>query len=201
MDSTKTFLGVLVDRSGSMASMKTEAEAGIKQFFKEQREVTPKGHTVITSLAQFDNNYEMVWNNQPITDVPDYELHPRSMTALLDGIGRFVTETGAELDKLNEDEKPGTVIIVIVTDGQENASQEFNAKQVRELVKHQESKYNWDFVFLGANMDAVAEASKIGIGARGAMTYEATGDGMTQGYAAASAYVSRVRNGDKSSVI
>lgn len=85
------------------------------------------------------------------------------MTALLDAVGRAINETGQRLAVMPEHERPGLVVFVIITDGQENSSHEFTKTQIKELIKHQQTKYAWQFTFLGANQDAFAEARSIGI--------------------------------------
>ena len=93
------------------------------------------------------------------------------MTALLDAVGRAINETGERLAKMNEQDRPGLVIFVIMTDGLENSSREFTKSQVKEMIEEQQSKYNWHFTFLGADQDAFAEAGGLGIAAAGAAQF------------------------------
>jgi hypothetical protein len=104
------------------------------------------------------------------------------MTAMLDAIGRFVTEIGEHLESLEEPNRPGTVICLIMTDGLENASQEWSWDQVKALITQQREQYNWSFMFLGANVDAVEVGSRIGVPKGTALTYDTGDDGVSAAY-------------------
>jgi hypothetical protein len=164
-----SLIGVLVDRSGSMITMRSDMQPALNAFLDGQKEAP--GRCEMT-LAQFDDVYEVVWTLRNIRDVPAYQLIPRNTTALLDAMGRFITEIGAVLAARAEADRPGKVIIVIVTDGLENASREWNRAQVRELVTQQHRDYRWEFVFLGANFDAIREAEGLGIARTSSLTYD-----------------------------
>lgn len=155
-----TDITIVIDRSGSMSSCKTDAEGGVNTFIEDQKK--QPGSANLT-LVQFDSVYEFVHNGVPIKDVPKFELKPRGSTALLDAIGRSVTETGERLAKMPEKDRPGLVVFVILTDGEENSSREFRAPQIKEMIEHQTSKYAWQFVFLGANQDAFKTAGGLGV--------------------------------------
>lgn len=190
-DSNLTLIAVLLDRSGSMQSIKADTEGGFDAFIAEQRK---QPGTAVVTLAQFDTEYERVYANTPVGEVPALELLPRGMTALYDGIGRLSTEIGAELAARAEAERPGKVIVVVLTDGHENSSQEWSHEAVRKLITQQEQQYQWTYLFLGANMDAVAIAQQIGIGKDRAITYATSKAGVKNVFAAAAGYTSRVRN-------
>jgi hypothetical protein len=145
------------------------------------------------TLAQFDTEYEVLYANRPIEDVPPLQLQPRGMTALYDGVGRLITDVGAELAKLPEAERPGHVIVVVMTDGHENSSVEWTHEAVGAAIKRQESEYSWYFVFLGANMDAVAVGARMGFAPDRSMTYDASDVGVVSAMASATGYVSRQR--------
>jgi hypothetical protein len=187
-----TFIGVLVDRSGSMQRLKSDMEPALANFLADQAE-QPGAAQV--SLAHFDDVYEQVWTLRDITDVPNYTLVPRNTTALLDAMGRFITDVGTEVASRPEHGRPGKIIIVVVTDGLENASREWSPDGVRELVQQQRESNAWEFVFLGANFDAVAEAGRLGIPQSAALTFapEAT----SAAWASMTSHVSRLRGGDK----
>lgn len=161
-------IAVVLDRSGSMQSVKEDTEGGLKAFLEDQREV--EGRTTV-SLYQFDDRYEVVYQNTPVAEVPDFTLRPRGMTALLDAVGRTIASEGEDLAKLPESRRPGEVVMVILTDGLENASSEYSLARVREMITHQRDKYGWVFVFLGADQDAFAAAGGMGIAADQAMSY------------------------------
>lgn len=160
MRSNLTDITVVMDRSGSMQACRSDAEGGLNRFIEDQKK--QPGEALFT-LVQFDTEYEFVHNGVPIQSVPHCSLVPRGSTALLDAIGRAIIETGERLAKMPEPERPGLVILVILTDGQENSSREFSKAQVQEMIQHQQDVYKWQFVYLGANQDAFAEAANLGI--------------------------------------
>ena len=191
-DPQRTLIAVLLDRSGSMAAIKSDAEGGFNTFIAEQR--AQSGDARVT-LAQFDTEYDVVYANRPIGEVPPLELQPRGATALYDGVGRLITDVGAELAALAENERPGTVIIVVVTDGHENSSREWTHDAVKAAIQRQESEYSWEFIFLGANMDAVAIGQQLGIAPDRSLTWDASPKGVSGAFAATTNYVSRRRAG------
>jgi hypothetical protein len=170
MRSDLTDLTVVLDRSGSMATIQSDAEAGLNEFIRKQKE--QPGDCTFT-LVQFDTEYEFVHKALPIEEVPHCTLVPRGWTALLDAVGRAIIETGERLKTIEEDKRPGLVIFVIVTDGAENSSKEFTKEKIREMIEHQISQYNWQFTYLGANVDSFSEAGGIGIKTAGAANYDA----------------------------
>jgi hypothetical protein len=183
-----TDVTLVVDRSGSMAVVQAEAESGINHFIESQRK--QEGECLL-SLIQFDTEYEFVHQAVPISQVGHYTLSPRGMTALLDAVGRGVNETGERLAALEEGDRPGLVVFVIVTDGKENSSQEFSKSQIKEMIERQQGEYSWKFTFLGANQDAFAEAAGMGIRADGTADFD---DGkIGQAYETAGKLVSRMR--------
>ena len=187
-----TLLAMLLDRSGSMRGIKDDTEGGFNAFIEEQAK--QPGQVDVT-LAQFDDRFDYVYRNVPISDAPMLKLEPRGMTALLDAIGKLVTEVGAELRARPEHLRPGQVIVVITTDGHENASRKWTVQQVRELITQQQDQWGWTFIFLGANIDAIGTARDFGIPATASMDYGANAAGTQAVYAAASANVSMVRGG------
>lgn len=177
-----TDITLVVDRSGSMESCRDDAEGGINAFIKEQKDV--EGDAMLT-LVQFDDKYDFVHRGVPIGEVPAFCVSPRGMTALLDAIGRAITETGERLDKLPEDGKPGCVVFVIVTDGHENASKEFKREDIRKMIERQKTEYNWQFMFLGADQQAFDDAVAMGVPASSSAKYDAQRK-SSQAYSAAS---------------
>ncbi len=186
----RTLIAVLLDRSGSMESIKADTEGGFNAFIAEQG--AQPGEATVT-LAQFDTEYEVVFANRPIAEVPPLHLQPRGGTALFDGVGRLITDVGAELAALPEAERPGHVIVVVMTDGHENSSVEWTHEAVSAAIKRQEADYSWFFVFLGANMDAVAVGARMGFAADRSMTYDASGDGVEAAMSSTTSYVARQR--------
>ncbi len=168
MNTNLTDITLVVDRSGSMATIKEDAEGGVNTFVTEQAKES--GEALVT-LLQFDTEYEFLHKGMPIRQVPKYELVPRGMTALLDAVGRAINETSERLLKMAEQDRPGLVIFVVVTDGHENSSKEFSKDQLKEMIERQQKEYDWHFTFLGANQDAFAEAGGMGIHAAGVANY------------------------------
>lgn len=167
-DPNLTHLYFLLDRSGSMQSIKDDTEGGFNAFIEEQR--SQAGECRVT-LAQFDDQYEEVFRDRPVADVAPLQLQPRGSTALLDSIGRLVGEAGQRLAALPEHERPGVVIVGIMTDGHENASRELTHPQIKAMIERQTKDYGWQFLYMGADQDAIEVGSSIGVAAANSMTY------------------------------
>lgn len=163
-----TDITMVIDRSGSMQSIRTDAEGGINSFIEQQKQ--EPGETLLT-LVQFDTEYEFVHSGVPVKQIPAFTLVPRGSTALLDAVGRAINETGARLAAMAESQRPALVVFVIVTDGAENSSREFTLDQIRTMVEHQQSAYKWQFTFLAANQDAFAAGGSMGIAQDGIAAY------------------------------
>jgi len=188
MRSDLTDITLVVDRSGSMESVRSDAEGGINTFIAEQ--AMAPGDALLT-LVEFDNEYEFLHRGVPIGEVPRYSLVPRGMTALLDAVGRAINETGARLAAMAEADRPGLVIFVVMTDGHENASAEFSRGQLKEMIERQQRDYGWQFTFLGADQDAFAEAGALGIMDAGVANFSKSR--VMQAYGTTGAKVSRMR--------
>ncbi|WP_428342359.1 VWA domain-containing protein [Mycobacterium sp.] len=158
----------LLDRSGSMQSIASDVVGGFEAFVAEQR--TGEGLCTAT-LAQFDNEYEVVYRGIAIGQVPPLALFPRGMTALHDSMGKLITDTAAEINALPEDNKPGTVIVAIMTDGLENASREWRQADIKALVEQQTNDHGWEFLYMGADQDAVEVGKGLGVKEGLAVTY------------------------------
>lgn len=181
----------LLDRSGSMQSIKSDVIGGFHAFLTEQRDAD--GERVVT-LAQFDDEYEVVYRGIPLGQVPQLDLSPRGCTALLDSMGKLITDTAAEIDALPEDDKPGTVVVAVMTDGLENASVEWQRPAIKSLVEQQTNDHGWAFLYMGADQDAVEVGEGLGVKAEQSVTY-ARGKSH-DAWVAASGNVRRYR-GDK----
>lgn len=182
MKQNYTKIVFVIDRSGSMSTIKNDMEGGFKTFISEQKKANLGKCDV--SLYQFDDSYEPVFENKDIAEVPEYTLAPRNMTALYDAVGKTINKVGNQLAQLKEEDRPDRVMMVIITDGLENSSQEFTAKKVSELVKHQTDKYNWQFSYLGSNQDAWAVGATLGIKSSSTMTYANNSRGVTSSWSA-----------------
>jgi hypothetical protein len=163
-----THLVFLLDRSGSMHSIASDVIGGFEAFVAEQR----AGEGLCTAtLAQFDNEYEVVYRGIALGQVPPLALWPRGSTALHDSMGKLITDTAAEINALPEDDKPGTVIVAIMTDGMENASQEWRQPDIKALVEQQTNDHGWEFLYMGADQDAVEVGRGLGVKDGQAVTY------------------------------
>jgi hypothetical protein len=194
MKENYTDITVVLDRSGSMESIKDDTIGGYNKFLKGQKEV--KGECTI-SLYQFDDKYEPVYEGQNIQHVAELNNEtfvPRGWTALLDAIGRSINDTGARLAKLKEEDRPDKVIFVIQTDGAENQSKEFTREKIFEMIKHQSNNYNWKFLFLGANQDAIATATSYGIISNNSITYAANNIGTHYALSGVSCNITNYRS-------
>lgn len=192
MDMNLTEIIFLLDRSGSMGGLESDTIGGFNSFIENQNK--QEGKTIVTAVL-FDDKYEILWNGIDAgkARLTNKEYFVRGSTALLDAVGKTILDVGLRLSKTNEKDRPGKVIFVITTDGMENSSSEFTHKKVKQLIKHQQDKYSWDFIFLGANIDAAKEADNIGICAENAYNYEASKTGVESMYRMACAAVSERR--------
>ncbi len=188
MNNNLTDITLVVDRSGSMEAIRADAEGGVNTFLTDQ--AAQPGDALVT-LVQFDTRYEFAHRGVPVKEVPRYQLIPRGGTALLDAVGRAINETGERLSKMAEADRPGLVVFVVMTDGQENSSQEFTKASIKKMIEHQQTVYNWQFTFLGANQDAFAEAGSMGMAAAGIANFST--DKVAAAYQATSAKVARMR--------
>ena len=181
MNKNLTEIVFLLDRSGSMSGLEKDTIGGFNAFIERQCQL--EGETLLTTVL-FDDQYEVLWNGVDAkkTRLTDEEYYVRGMTALLDAVGKTILDVGYRLSKTDEKYRPGKVIFVITTDGMENASQEFTYEKVKELIRHQQEKYSWEFIFMGANIDAVQEAESIGICKENAFDFDATHDGVEDMY-------------------
>lgn len=173
----ETDITVVLDRSGSMASVRDDTIGGFNSFLEEQKSVSGSARV---SLVQFDDQYEVVYECRDVQDAPPLTPQtfvPRGSTALLDAIGRTMTATGVRLAALPEEGRPEKVLVVVMTDGQENASREFTGSQIFDRITHQRKTYSWEVVFIGANQDAVVTGASYGLPAASALDYEATAAG------------------------
>ncbi len=168
-----TVIAVVLDRSGSMQRIRQATVDGFNEFLVAQKAIPGECKLY---LVQFDHEYTVVNDMTPIENVSplnDGTFRPRGNTALLYALGRTINDVGARLAALPESERPSKVIVVTITDGEENASVEFTRKQIFDMITHQKDVYSWEFMFLGANQDAIKEAAALGIAAGSTITYSA----------------------------
>lgn len=213
------FIGCVVDKSGSMASLVKDTVEGYNKFISDQKaEVTREAKTLLTlfnsniqvgeiediktcKLMKSGGNYRVYNNNNNdcTATIPPVEdefvlYYADGGTAYFDALGTTINKIGNYLDSLPEDEKPENVIIYIITDGQENSSHEFSGKKVKEMITHQQDVYNWAFIFAGANIDAFDVAGDLGIAKNLTMNYAANAVGVATAYCSSSKTVSHLRS-------
>ena len=165
---------VVLDRSGSMSSIRADMQGGFDSFIAEQKK-TPGECRV--SLYQFDDVFETVYEGKTLAEVPPLSLVPRGWTALYDAVAKAVDLTGARLASMPEHERPDRVAVLIITDGEENRSYQFNGKDVMKRVKLQRESYSWSFSFLGADESSLKMAEDMGVGAANTVYWTATSAG------------------------
>lgn len=195
--SSYTHYILIIDRSGSMISIRDDTEGGIRTFADEQGKLP--GKSTLT-LAEFDDKYSVVLSFSPLKKAENYRLIPGGMTALLDAVGRTVTAEGEHLAAMDEGKRPSKVVVVIATDGQENSSREYTRERVRELISHQQEKYGWEFVYIGANQDSFAEARSMGISMDSTLDYNATSMGTRSAWRGTTQSVGNYVSGQSRSV-
>jgi Mg-chelatase subunit ChlD len=187
MNTNSAHIVLLLDNSGSIDAIIDDAIGGCNRFIADQKEI----NNATLSLILFSDNREIIHSRVPIGQVPELtrKTYPiRGCTALLDAFGSTILETAAQMEALPESERPAKVIFVVFTDGEENSSREFSRNTVFELITKQRG-CGWEFVFLGANQDAIQEGCKLGIDAGSALTVAPTGAGTHSAFACASNYV------------
>lgn len=207
-DQNYTHITIVLDKSGSMGHLRADTIGGINSFIAGQREV--EGQVTVT-LNQFSaswgpNTPAMTTTHDAVSlaDFPQLtneDYVPGGGTALLDAIAKSAEQTGATLAAIPETRRPGKVMFVIITDGEENASEEYSVRtegvsRVKQIIAHQEEKYGWEVVFLGANLDVAAEQDKLGM--RSAYTYFHTAKGTKDLWANLDVGTRRARSLNKS---
>lgn len=158
----------VIDESGSMSSSRSDVIGGFNEFINDQKK--EKAGDVNVSLYTFASTVSTVFNNKNIADVPELTMdnyRPGGSTALNDAVGKAINETGYELAAMPEEERPSVVMMVIMTDGEENNSKEFKSAEIRDMIKHQTDKYSWKFIYLGTDITTTRMADDMGIKCRG----------------------------------
>ena len=188
-----TELVFILDRSGSMSGLGSDTIGGYNAMLEKQKK--EPGEAVITTVL-FDDKYELLHdriNIRGIEPITEKEYYVRGTTALLDAVGRTISKIVNVQKHTVEDERAENVMFVITTDGMENASREYSYEKIRRMIEHQKSKYGWEFIFLGANIDAVDTAERFGIGQDRAVNYNADSEGTLLNYEVISETVSNLR--------
>jgi Mg-chelatase subunit ChlD len=191
-----THLAVILDRTGSMESIRDDTIGGFNAFLNEQKQ--QPGKATLT-LVQFDSQdpYEVIHQVKTIQEVPELTREtyvPRATTPLLDAIGRGINDLEKCLADMKEGDRPVKVVFVVITDGQENASREFQRDQILKMINEKEKQSGWQFVFLSADLDAINDALNQGFQAAGAMAFDKTGPGARNAWASVSQNISDYRS-------
>lgn len=183
----------ILDRSGSMGGLESDTIGGYNSMLSKQKKEKTGKVSVTTVL--FDDQYELLYNQVPIEKVSpmtEEEYYVRGSTALLDAIGKTVMQVKANQDKKEIKDK---VLFVIITDGMENASREYRADQIKKLIEERKEKDNWEFLFLGANIDAIGAAKDIGIDSSRAVRFKSDKKGTAKNYEVLNEAIKEIRGG------
>ena len=194
MKKNLTELVFILDRSGSMAGLEADTIGGFNAMLEKQKRQPGEAYV---STVLFDNDCEVIHDRLPLDRVSaltEREYYVRGCTALLDAVGGAIHHIGNVHRYAREEDRPEKTLFVITTDGLENASRRYSYDKVRAMIERQKEKYGWEFLFLGANIDAAKEAARFGIGADRAANYHADRQGTGVIYEAISEAVCRVRN-------
>ncbi len=193
MNRNLTELVFILDRSGSMAGLENDTIGGFNAMLKRQR---AEAGEALVSTVLFDTECEVIHDRVPIARVPELtgrEYWARGCTALLDALGGAIHHIGMVHRYAREEDVPAHTLFVITTDGLENASRRYSSDEVKAMIEREKEKHGWEFLFLGANIDAVETAAHYGIDASRAVNYHADGAGTRLNYEAVSATIADVR--------
>lgn len=194
MKKNLTEIVFILDRSGSMARLEKDTIGGFNAMIEKQRKEA--GEAVISTVL-FDNYSEVIHDRLTLDQIPqltEKEYFVRGCTALLDAVGGAIHHIGNVHKYAREEDRPEKTIFVITTDGMENASRNYNYDRVKAMIERQKGKYGWEFLFLGANIDAAREAARFGIGADRAANYHADHEGTGVIYETVSEAICQVRS-------
>ncbi len=190
-----TELVFILDKSGSMGGLETDTIGGYNSMLAKQQTIEGKCH--ITTVL-FDNNYELLHDRidiKAVSPITEKEYQVGGSTALLDAIGRTIYKIGNAQKHTADDYRAEKVMFVIITDGEENSSREYSAEKIKAQIERQKTKYGWEFIFLGANIDAVETAGRFGISAERAQNYHADSAGVELNFRVMSEAVATFREG------
>jgi uncharacterized protein YegL len=182
MKKNLTELVMILDRSGSMGGLESDTIGGYNSMLRKQKDTEGE---VLVSTVLFDDRSEVLYDRVPLsemTQMTDKEYYVRGCTALLDAVGGAIHHIGNVHKYVREEDRPEKTIIVIMTDGLENASREYSYDRVKKMVEQQKEKYGWEFIFLGANIDAIETAGRFGISADRAANFHSDHAGTALNY-------------------
>ena len=194
MNNNLTELVFVLDKSGSMSGLEKDTIGGFNSMLKKQR--SEPGDVVISTVL-FDDKMQVLHDRtslDTIEDLTDADYQAGGCTALLDALGRSIKHINKVQKSLPEDQRPAKTMFVITTDGQENSSHEYSYEKIRKMVEKKQQKKQWEFLFLGANMDAISAAADIGIRADRATNYHCDSVGTAVNFSALGKAIARVRS-------
>jgi uncharacterized protein YegL len=184
----------ILDKSGSMSGLEADTIGGFNSMLQKQQAV--EGECLVTTVL-FDNNYELLHDRidlKAVSPMTDKEYQVGGCTALLDAIGQTIHKIGNAQKNTADEYSAEKVMFVIITDGEENSSREYTAEKVKSQIQRQKNKYGWEFIFLGANIDAVETAGRFGISADRAVDYRADSIGTNLNFTVLNETVSMFRD-------
>lgn len=193
MKKNLTEIVFILDRSGSMSGLEADTIGGFNSMIEKQKKA--EGEALISTVL-FDNTSEVIHDRvdvQSIKPMTDADYTVRGCTALLDAIGGAIHHIGNVHKYARAEDVPEHTLFVITTDGMENASRHYNAERVKQMIERQKARYGWEFLFLGANIDAVETARHFGIGADRAVNYHSDSEGTQLNYEVVSEAICAVR--------
>jgi len=188
-----TELVFILDRSGSMGGLEADTIGGFNAMIEKQKKESGEAYV---STVLFDNTSEVIHDRLCLSAVPELteeQYFVRGCTALLDAVGGAIHHIGNVHKYIRKEDVPDKTLFVITTDGMENASRKYTYEKVRKMIERQKEQYGWEFLFLGANIDAAREAKRFGISADRAANYHCDEEGTALNYEVISEAVSRVR--------
>ena len=188
-----TELVFILDRSGSMSGLEADTIGGYNSMMEKQKK--EEGEAVVSTVL-FDDKVEVLHDRVALERVPvmtDKEYYVRGCTALLDAVGGAIHHIGNVHKYAREEDRPEKTLFIITTDGMENSSRSYSYEKVKKMVGRQKEKYGWEFLFLGANIDAIAEAKRFGIAPERAVRYQCDEQGTAVNFKALGRVISKVR--------
>ena len=193
MNKNRTELVFVLDKSGSMSGLEDDTIGGYNAMLRKQQK--KPGEAIVTTVL-FDDEYELLHdriNIKEIEPITEKEYFVGGCTALLDAIGKTIHKIYNAQKYMKEEHRADKVMFVITTDGMENASREYTYERISEIIEIQKKEYNWEFIFLGANIDAISTAKRVGISADRAANYYADSEGTKLNYEVVSEVISDFR--------
>ncbi|MCR4813712.1 MAG: hypothetical protein K5879_02660 [Lachnospiraceae bacterium] len=191
----------ILDRSGSMSGLEADTIGGFNSMLEKQKK--EEGDAVLSTVL-FDDRTEILYDRLSVSKaepLTDKQYYVRGCTALLDAVGGAIEHIAKVQKELPEEEKPEKTLFIITTDGMENASRHYDYAKVKKLVEKKKKKHGWEFIFLGANIDAVEVAGRFGVAKNRAVRYECDGEGTRLNFEVMSKMVSCARTCDSSATL